>query len=87
MPVGVAGHGAQGRLRRDQAHEGVADDDGKRVVELLAEAADPARRLRSLLFDRPVGACTRDAPQPGTAASRDDLATAVANLLRAFSRS
>ncbi|GAA2848880.1 hypothetical protein Acy02nite_01370 [Actinoplanes cyaneus] len=40
--------------------------------------------IDGLLFDRLAGAGSRTAPQPGTAASRDDLATAVETLLRAF---
>ncbi len=40
--------------------------------------------IDGLLFDRLAGAGSRDAPPPGTAASRTDLATVVATLLRAF---
>lgn len=42
--------------------------------------------IDGLLFDRLVGAGARSAPPPGTAANRADLTTAIATLLRAFTR-
>jgi DNA-binding transcriptional regulator YbjK len=40
--------------------------------------------IDGLLFDRLVGAGVRNAPPPGTAANRMDLAAAITTLLRAF---
>ena len=42
--------------------------------------------IDGLLLDRLIGAGARSAPPPGTAANRADLTTAIATLLRAFTR-
>jgi AcrR family transcriptional regulator len=42
--------------------------------------------IDGLLFDRLAGSGSRDAPLAGTAENRADLTTAIATLLRAFSR-
>nr|WP_221379099.1 TetR/AcrR family transcriptional regulator [Actinoplanes polyasparticus] len=69
------------------------DASRRQAATMLAAAgvADPERAggqlvacIDGLLFDRVAGAGSRSAPPPGTAANRDELTTAVATLLRAF---
>ena len=69
---------------------GVTMREQARAMLTAAGAPDPERRGRhfvaavdGLLFDRLAGAGSLSAPAPGTAESREDLAAAVRNLLRA----